>query len=107
MEWIELLEQANTELEREKRQLTGTIQQLNEDLAELEEDNARLEYEKQSAIVRVRHEERCVAKLQESLQVVEKFKRFPENLFEVISTIQRTHASRIVFTERATESACE
>lgn len=113
-EWAKALEADNAKLAEEKRQLKAAVDsieaqhlELEERLEEAERQRKKAEYQRGVASAAQDELRAEVAALQTQLAFLERLKEIPNNLHGVARFVELAWPHRIVFTERALESAKE
>src|SRR5262249_4096773 len=104
-EEIALFEEDNQQLGQMLKLLEGECERMQEENNALESKVSVLTYEKEHFQQQSAQSEVNTRALQARLQALNRLDQLPETLSGVVDCIERLHAGRIVFTDRAKESA--
>lgn len=107
-EWADLLEKELERLEtevKEHKEEAERIPELEDQIDDLRDDMKRVQFQMENANARAQEAEAVKASLAVRAAVFDKLDRFPESVRDVVDLIGKVYSDRIVFTEKAKESA--
>ena len=107
-EWTALLDQEIERLKaslKEKDSEIAFLQGYGEDADELRDEVARLKYEIKQAIARAQEAESVRSALATQASLLRNLDHLPDSMPEILDLIARIYSDRIIFTEKARESA--
>ena len=107
-EWTSLLEQENERLAaivKAKDEEIALLQEYGEDADELRDEVARLKYEHQQATGRAQEAESVRSALAAQASLLRSLDQLPDSMLELVGLAGKVYPDRIVFTEKALESA--
>jgi len=107
-EWTSLLEQENERLtasQKEKDEEIALLHEYGEDADELRDEVARLKYEHEQAVGRAQEAESVRAALAAQASLLRNLDHLPDSMLEIVGLIGKIYPDRIIFTEKALESA--
>jgi hypothetical protein len=107
-DWTELLEKEVERLEAEvkrQRQEMSRITDLEGQLEDLQDEAAKLEFQRDQALSRSQEAESVRSALAGRAALIDNLDKLPDSLLDVMEMIEQAYPNRIVFTEKARESA--